>query len=79
MNGSVKPPEVFDTLYVFLCTAYLVTPLDLVTVFWQTKCVTKSRVHCTSKFVAIGRSLHGLEIKICAGLGRLESSELMIF
>jgi hypothetical protein len=25
--------EVFDTLYVFLCTSYLVTPLDLVTVF----------------------------------------------
>ena len=23
------------------------TPLDLVTVFWQTKCVTKSGVHCT--------------------------------
>ena len=24
----------------FSCTSYLVTPLDLVTVFWQTKCVT---------------------------------------
>ena len=33
MSGSAKPPEVFDTLYVFSCTAYLVTPLDLVTVF----------------------------------------------
>ena len=31
----------------FSCTAYLVTPLDLVTVFWLTKCVTKSGVHCT--------------------------------
>ena len=29
------------------CTAYLVTPLDLVTLFWQTKCVTKSGLHCT--------------------------------
>ena len=25
--------EVFDTLYAFSCTAYLVTPLDLVTFF----------------------------------------------
>ena len=34
MSGTAKPPEVFDTLYdVFSCTAYLVTPLDLVTVF----------------------------------------------
>ena len=41
--------EVFDTLFVFLCTSYLVTPLDLVTVFWQTKCVTKSGLHCTLK------------------------------
>ena len=40
--------EVFDTLYVFLCTSYLVTPLDLVTVFWETKCVTKSGLHCMS-------------------------------
>ena len=39
--------EVFDSLYVFSCTAYLVTPLDLVTVFWQTKCVTKLGLHCT--------------------------------
>ena len=42
--------EVFDTLYVFSCTAYLVTPLDLVTVFWQTQCVTKSGVHCTLNY-----------------------------
>ena len=39
--------EVFDTLYAFSCTAYLVTPLDLVTFFWQTKSVTKSGLHCT--------------------------------
>ena len=42
-----NPFGLVDTLYVFSCTAYLVTPLDLVTVFWQTKCVTKSGVHCT--------------------------------
>ena len=28
-------------MYIFSCTAYLVT------VFWQTKCVTKSRLYCT--------------------------------
>ena len=27
----------------------LVTPHDIVTVFWRTKCVTKSRLHCISK------------------------------
>ena len=29
------------------CTINLVTTLDLVTVFWETKSVTKSRFHCT--------------------------------
>ena len=38
----------------FWCTAYLVTPLNLVIVFWQTKCVTKSRVHCTYKIHILG-------------------------
>ena len=42
-----NPFGLVDTLYVFSFTTYLVTPLDLVTVFWQTKCVTKSGVHCT--------------------------------
>ena len=35
---------------VFSSTAYLVTLLDLVTVFGQTKCVTKSGLHCTFDF-----------------------------
>ena len=28
-------------IYAFSCPAYLVTPYDLVTLFWMTKCVTK--------------------------------------
>ena len=42
--------EIEECLYVFSCTAYLVTPHNLVTVFWQTKCVTKSRLHCNLLF-----------------------------
>ena len=46
--GKKPNPPSFDTLYVFFFfTFYLVTPLDLVTVFSQTKCVTKSGLHCT--------------------------------
>ena len=56
-----------------MCTAYLVTPLDLVTVFWKTKSVTKSRVHCISYeswgiLLKLDTLLRLLRLKL--GLGR---------